>query len=179
MVKLKAKGHEIEAVAVTGSYNRRAVQFSNRIIAALKKIGVKRDDIDVHLEGMAGRKAKASATWFALGHMMHYGSNQQARFVDNLGIVLKIIEAETSLVFSGKKTLSEFIEEFREDEDIDEKRTKAREFLGVGPDSADLEEINKRYKEMAKELHPDKPTGDTEKFKKLNSAHKTLKRELQ
>ncbi len=94
-------------------------------------------------------------------------------------IVLKVIEAETSLVISEKKTRNEFIEEFREETDINEKRTKAREFLGVEPDSADLEHINKRYKEMAKELHPDKPTGDTEKFKKLNSAHKILKRELQ
>ena len=33
-------------------------------------------------------------------------------------------------------------------------------------------------KEMAKTLHPDTPTGDVEKFKKLNHAHKILKREL-
>ncbi|MCX9025094.1 MAG: DnaJ domain-containing protein [Candidatus Methanoperedens sp.] len=35
-----------------------------------------------------------------------------------------------------------------------------------------------KYKALAKELHPDMPTGDTEKFKQLNIAHKILKREL-
>jgi len=37
---------------------------------------------------------------------------------------------------------------------------------------------NKKHREMAKELHPDMSTGDTEQFKKLNIAHKILKREL-
>ena len=39
--------------------------------------------------------------------------------------------------------------------------------------------INKKYKELAKEHHPDMPGGNTEKFKAINHAHKTLKRELE
>ncbi|MDP2845958.1 MAG: J domain-containing protein, partial [Candidatus Methanoperedens sp.] len=65
-----------------------------------------------------------------------------------------------------------------EDSDVEDKRKEAREFFGVEPDSNDLEIITKKYKALAKELHPDMPSGDTEKFKQLNIAHKILKREL-
>lgn len=58
-----------------------------------------------------------------------------------------------------KKTFDDFISEFREDSDVDGKRKEACEFFGVGPDLNDLEIITKKYKAMAKELHPDMPSG--------------------
>lgn len=178
MIKLKLKGHHIEGVATKDSFNRRALQFKNRIIYALQKVGVKKDDIDVPLEIMAGKKAKASVTWYANKHRMYYSCSTQGKFVDNLQVISKIIERETGLVDLGEKTLQEFYAEFEEDDDVEEKRVLAREFLGVEEESNDIEAINKKYKKMAKELHPDTPTGNTEKFKKLNNAHKILKREL-
>jgi len=178
MVKLKIKGHEIEVEMAKNSFNRRAVQLQNRIITTLQKIGVKRDCVDIELESMAGRKAKAGATWYGHGYRMHYSNNSQAKFVDNLAVVCKIIEVEVNRVLTEEKTLHEFIEEFKEDSDIDDKRKEAREFFGLEHDAKDIEIINKKYKELAKELHPDTPTGSTEKFKELNAAHKILKREL-
>ena len=53
MVKLRIKGHEIEVELAKDSFNRRAVQLQNRIIASLQKIGVKRDYVDIELESMA------------------------------------------------------------------------------------------------------------------------------
>ena len=79
---------------------------------------------------------------------------------------------------AAKKLIAASTIRFREDKDVDNKRKEAREFFGVAPDLNDLEIITKKYKDMAKELHPDMPTGDTEKFKQLNIAHKILKREL-
>ncbi len=178
MVKLKIKGHEIEIGLALNSFNRRAVQLQNRIISNLQKIGIKKDYIDIELEKMAGRKAKASATWFGHSHRMHYANNSQDKFVDNLAVVCKIIEVEVGRVLSEEKTLQEFIEEFREEEDIEEQRKGAREFFGLEHSHKDIETINKKYKDLAKEHHPDKPTGSIEKFKELNKAHKILKREL-
>ncbi len=178
MAKLRAKGHEIETMEIKDSFNRRAVQFQNRIITALRKIGIKSEAVDVPLEGLAGKKAKAGATWFGSGHRMYYSINTQPKFVDNLQVISKVIEAEVGLVLSEEKTMQEFIDEFKEDEDIDAKRKEAREFLGLTHDADDIELINKRYKDMAKEYHPDTEGGSVEKFKKLNSAHKILKREL-
>ena len=134
--------------------------------------------MDLELDGFCGREAKASVTWYYDGHRMQYESTSQKRFIDNLSVVAQVIEKEIEFVLSEKKPLEEFIAEFAEDEDVHDERKEAREFFGLEEDHKDIEEVNKRYKEMAKTLHPDMPTGDAEKFKKLNQAHKTLKREL-
>jgi len=172
------KGHEIETVIVKNAHNRKALQLKNNIVMLLRSIGINENDIDVPVENVAIKKAKAYATWYHSGHRMYYSHNMQGKYVDNLHVLFKVIEIESNLVLSEKKTFDDFITEFREDKDVDNKRKEAREFFGVAPDSNDLEIITKKYKAMAKELHPDMPTGDTEKFKQLNVAHKILKREL-
>ena len=172
------KGHEIETVIIKNAHNRRAIQLKNNIFKLLTSIGINENDIDVPVENIAIKKAKASATWYYSGHRMYFSHNMQSKFVDNLHVLFKVIEMESSLVLSEKKTFDDFISEFREDSDVDDKRKEAREFFGVSHDLNDLEIISKKYKDMAKELHPDMPTGDTEKFKQLNIAHKILKREL-
>ena len=82
-------------------------------------------------------------------------------------------------LLSGQKTAEEFIRDFSEDKDIKDKRKEAREILGVAHDATDLDQINQNYRELAKKHHPDMPEGNPEKFKEINLAHKTLKRELQ
>ena len=66
---------------------------------------------------------------------------------------------------------------FNEDQDIEKQRVEAREILGVEKDCLDLEVINAKYKNLAKNHHPD-AGGDQEMFKKINRAHKMLKKEL-
>lgn len=172
------KGHEIETVIFKNAHNRRAMQLKNNIFKLLTSIGINENDIDVPVENIAVKKAKASATWYYSGHRMYYSHNMQNKYVDNLHVLFKVIESESSLVLSEKKTFDDFITEFREDKDVEDKRKEAREFFGVAHDLNDLEIITKKYKALAKELHPDMPSGDTEKFKQLNIAHKILKREL-
>lgn len=175
---VKIKGHEIGSIIVKDASNRRAIQFKNNIIKVLKKIGVIEDDINIPLERIAIKKAKASATWYISDHRMHYSHNLQNKYVENLYVLFKVIETEANLVLSGQNTLRNFISEFKEDSDVYDKRKEAREFFDCDHDEHDFEIINKKYKVMAKELHPDMSTGDTEKFKQLNIAHKILKREL-
>jgi hypothetical protein len=160
------KGHEIETVIVKNAHNRKALQLKNNIVMLLRNIGVNENDIDVPIENVAMKKAKASATWYHSGHRMYYSHNMQSKYVDNLHVL------------SEQKSFNDFITEFREEKDVEDKRKEARAFFGVEPDSNDLEIITKKYKALAKELHPDMPSGDIEKFKQLNIAHKILKREL-
>lgn len=172
------KGHEIKIMPVKSAFNRKAQQFNNSIITLLKRIGVDERDVDITFENMAIKKAKASVTWYVSDHRMYFSYNLQNRFVDNLYILFKVIEIETNLILSGKKTVDEFIKTFEEDSDIEDKRKNARKYLDLDPEENDLDIINKKYKTMARKLHPDMSCGDTEKFKLLNNAHKTLKREL-
>ncbi|MCX6803330.1 MAG: J domain-containing protein [Candidatus Diapherotrites archaeon] len=178
METLKIKGHSIHFTPAKDSFNRRALQYKNKLITTLGRLGVIRDDVELELDGYCGRDAKAMVTWYYAGHRMQYEHTKQKKFVDNLNIITQLIEKEVELVLSEKKPLEEFIAEFAEDEDVHDERKEAREFFGLEHDHKDIHEINKRYKEMAKTLHPDMPTGDVEKFKKLNHAHKILKREL-
>lgn len=178
MKVIKIKSHSIHVIPAKDSFNRRALAYKNRLISTLGKLGVVRDDVDLELEGNCAREAKATVTWYYGGHRMQYECTSEKKYVDNLFIVSKVIENEVGLVLADEKPLEEFINEFVEDEDVDVERKEAREFFGLAHDHKDIEEVNKKYKEMAKTLHPDMPTGDVEKFKKLNHAHKILKREL-
>ncbi|MCR4336093.1 MAG: J domain-containing protein [archaeon] len=179
MVKVKIKGHEVEALSMKTASNRRALQFKNMIVEKLRLVGVKKDDVEIPLESIVTKKVKASVTWYSKNHRMYYSNNSQKTFIENLYLCLKLLEIEINQVVSGKKTITEFVHEFQEDIAVDDERKDAREFLGLEHDNHDLEIIDKKYKELAKEFHPDTPNGSTEKFKKLNHAHKILRRELQ
>ena len=179
MTKLKIKGHEFTAVIAKDSFHRRAVQYRNKIIDTLRKIGLTEDDVDIEVEAAAMKKAPASATWFFEGYRMHYSYQSADRFVDNLYVVFKVIELEVNALLNETRTVNEFISEFSEDKDVKKQREEARELLGLSHDTIDLELIDKKYKELAKLHHPDMEGGNIDKFKAINRAHKILKRELQ
>lgn len=178
MAPIKVKGYEFDAVSIRDSHDRRAVQIKNKIIGSLGRIGLTEDDIDVPLESGAFRFAPAGVTWYIEGHRLHY-SFQSKKFVENLYVVSKVIELEVNALLEGTKNLDEFIRDFSEDKDVQEQRLKARELLGVSKESLDFEDIDAKYKALARKYHPDMPEGSVEKFKEINNAHKILKRELQ
>ncbi len=178
MATLTIKGHTFNAFIVKDSFNRRAQIFKNTIIESLGKIGIKEDQTDIHLEVFALKRGPASATWYMDGYRLYYSYNGSLKFVENLYVVMKVIELEVNALLKGEKTAEEFIRDFTEDRDIEAQRKEARELLGVDSDSLDMELINKKYKLLAKEHHPDMG-GNPETFKAINRAHKMLKRELE
>jgi len=179
MAAIKVKGHEFAALSIKDSFDRRALQYKNKITAALRKIGIKEDDVGIELEAVSVKSAPASASWYVWGHLLHYSYKSPKKYVENLYIVFKVIELEVNALLAGQKTQQEFISEFSEGDDFEDKRKEAREILGVAPDALDLDHIDSKYKDLAKKCHPDMPGGNADKFKEINRAHKILKRELQ
>lgn len=179
MVLIKIKGYEFDARSIKDSFNRRSQKFKNNIINDLRKIGVIEDDIMVKLEPIAIKRVAASASWYVEGFRLHYSYKAGKNYVENLYVVSKLIEFEVKAILEDKKTIDQFITDFTEEKEVEEERKAARELIGVDEDSLDLDLINKKYKNLAKDLHPDMSTGNTEKFKALNRAHKILKRELE
>jgi hypothetical protein len=179
MVMIRTRGYEFESVICKDSFNRRAVQYKNQIIQLLGKLGVKEDDTEIPLEKVAIKKAQATVSWYFNGHYMEYTYRTASRFVDNLYIVKKVLELKINDFLNGVININDITNEFSEGKDIEKQRIEAREALGVNPDSMDINLINKNYKILAKEFHPDMPNGDMERFKKINHAHKILKKELE
>ena len=179
MERINVKGHEFSTFSVVSAFNRRSIQFSQNIINSLKKLGLTEDNIDIPLETNGIKKAPASASWWIDGYFLYYSYASCGKFVENLYVVSKVIELEVNALLNEEKTAEEFIHEFTEDADIEKKRKEARNVLGLHHDAMDMGLINKKYKVLAKEHHPDMPMGSTEKFKEINNAHKTLKRELE
>ena len=178
MATARIKGHEISLITVKDSHGRKAQQFRNNIIVSLGKIGLTEDDIDIVLEPIASKKLPAFASWYLEGYHLHYSYSASSNFASNLCVVFKVIEAEIKALLDGKKTIQEFISDFSEEKEITQTRKEAREILGVSTDCTDMALIDKAYKALAKEAHPDMPTGSVEGFKRINNAHKVLKREL-
>lgn len=177
MSMVNIKGYDFKEITIRDSYNRRALQYQNKIIGLFKKFGLSEDDVDIVLENNAMRKAQASVSWYMLDEHLFFSYNGCAKYVENLAMVSQVIEFFLYLLSEGEITREEFIKEFEEDHDVLRQRKEAREVLGVDEKSTDFEEIHKKYKLLAKEHHPD-IGGDTERFQKINAAHKILKREL-
>ena len=178
METITIKGYEFKALLARDSYTRRALQYKNNIIASLNKIGVLTDDIIVDLEPLAIKNSQASATWYTEGYRLYYSYKSAKKYVDNLYVVSKVIELEVADILAGTKTFEEFLLEFTEPNDVDKMRKEARKILGVEEDVLDMAIIDKKYKELAKKYHPDISGGDQEMFKRINNAHKILRREL-
>ena len=172
---LNIKGFEIAEYKIQGSSSRRALMYKNSIISTLRKIGIPEDDINIELINVAIQNKPAAVSWYF--HDSHlYFSYNKFNFVANMHVIAKLLERYVEALLNGEKSEEDFIRDFSEDVDVEEKRKQARELLGVG-DTKDAKEIDRKYKELAKDHHPDKG-GDTKKFQEINKAHKLLKREL-
>ena len=179
MTKITIKGKEFHIPPVKDSYNRRSIQYRNNIITVLRKISINEDDVDVQLENAAMKKIQAKASWYIAGHHLYYSYKGANNYAENLYVVFKVIENEVNALLNEDKKVDDFIFEFSEEHDVEDERKKAREILGLEHDEMDLNIITKKYKDLARDHHPDMPNGDTEKFKEINKAHKILKRELE
>jgi hypothetical protein len=175
---VKIKGNEIAAPKITGSYDRKAVQIQNHIVETLRQIGIERDNVHIEMEKVAQRKAPASASWYFNGRNMKYSYALMPRFVENLYIIDKVLRLEVEKLLNEEINTDQFTREFSEDDDLNEQLLEARKILGVSADEKDFELISKKYKELAKECHPDMPDGDHVLFQKINAAHKLIKKEL-
>jgi hypothetical protein len=172
------KGYEFEKITTISAHDRRALQYKNKIMSCLKKIGMDEDYIDISMDSIVTRKAQAMVSWYMGDDHLLFSYNSSTKFVDNLGMVAKVIEHFTNLFDKDEINEEKFLGLFAEDEDVFNQRKKAREVIGVDEDSLNFEEMHKSYKKLSKKHHPDMPEGDLEKFKKINEAHKILKREL-
>ncbi|MFH0808372.1 MAG: J domain-containing protein [archaeon] len=176
---VKVKGNEIEIPVYRDSFDRRAVQVENRIMATLKMLNIDRDNVKLKMERNARLKARAKVSWYFEGRNLSYSYSLCSKFIENLFVVDKVLETEVDRLLDNEISLDEFHREFASDDKADEKLIEARRTLGVAEDCEDFEEISKHYKILARKFHPDMNGGDHEMFQKINAAHKLIRKELE
>lgn len=177
MNKVRIKGLDITIPRFKDSFSRRAQSIENKICQTLSKIGVERDDVDVNMQGMPIKRLPANVRWYFDGLNLFFEHSAQKNYLENLFVVSKILEFEVENLLSGEINKEDFKHKFESDNDLDQKKIEARLTLGLADEENDLQVINKAYKDLAKKNHPD-AGGDLEEFKKINSAHKLLIKEL-
>lgn len=178
MANIKIKGNEIAVPNITNSFDRRAIQIQNNIIATLKLIGIERDNVRMPIEKVPQKKAPASVSWYFNGRNLKYSYSLLPRFIDNLYIIDKVLKIEVEKLVSDEINADQFCREFSEDEDLSSQLAEARKTLGVSADEKDFELISKKYKDLARTHHPDMPEGSHDTFQKINAAHKLIQKEL-
>jgi hypothetical protein len=179
MTLVKIRNQEYNIPLTKDSFSRRATQYTNQIYENLRLLGISKDDVNISEERLVIKRAPANVSFWLKDFHCNFTYNKMPKFVDNLLVVLKVIEFHVHQLISEELSFEEFVDIFKEDSDILEQQEKAREFFGLEKDHVDLETVNKKYKLLAKDLHPDMPGGDPLKFKELNKHHKILKRELE
>jgi hypothetical protein len=175
---VKIKGNEIVLPSITNSFERRSVQIQNSIISTLKQLGIDRDNVRMPMERIAQKKAPASVEWWMQGRNLKYSYSLMPRFIENLCVIDKVLKIEVEKLLSKEITFDQFAREFSEDDDLSDQLREARKTLGVDESEKDFELISKKYKDLARQHHPDMPEGDHELFQKVNAAHKLIKKEL-
>lgn len=171
-------GHDFEQITIRDSYYRRALQYERKILTYLKRFELTEDDVNIPIEQNAMRNVQASVAWYLDDAHLFFSYTGSSKFVENLAMVAQVIDYFSQRLIEGDIDLKQYVELFKEDYDISEKRMHAREVLGVHEDSKDFDEMNVNYRRLSKEYHPDMPTGNLDKFKEINNAHKILKKEL-
>ncbi len=180
MTTYSVKGHEIEGKITKSAYDRKVVLFANNIIEELKKLNITRDDVEIKVNVLGNKNVPAVIEFWSQGHYGRFSYSLTNRFVDNMYIIQELVKLEVAEVLSGKKQMSEFFHTFESEgnrKEISKDLDEAKKTLGLSQNEKDLEVINKAYKNLAKLHHPD-AGGDLDEFKKVNKAHKLIKKEM-
>lgn len=179
MPTITVRRHSISSLNTKSVSQRKIVQISNQIVATLSHLGVHEDDVEVQQERIAIKRCPAEVFFWVDGQHCHFSYHQCTTFIENLWVISKVLQLEVARVLDGSWALDEFVYSFAEKTDVTDLRKKAREIIGVSQDCFDMDEVQRKYKKLAKQHHPDMPNGDHVAFQRINKAHKVLKKELE
>jgi hypothetical protein len=180
MESFLVKGYSIESKVTKSAYDRKAVLFANTIVEELRKLGIPRDDIEIKTNILGNKNVPALLEFWTQGRYLRFSFSLTKRFIDNLYIISQLVKLEVQDVLEEKKTIQEFLEDFSESSSSKKlalELREAKELLGLDEKESNVELINQEYKKLARKHHPD-AGGDVEEFKKINKAHKLIKKEM-
>lgn len=174
MERINVNGRNIYIKPGKSRYTKTAYQLSQMIYHDLERIGITRAFVELPIpRNPLSLSIPAEISWRVNGQEYYYKASRQERYVDNLGVIWKVINAEVYAIKNGLKEFGVVMNQFRLDYDPKTIQKTPHEILGIDPTITDKEYIKYRYKQLAKLKHPD-VGGDPEEFKKIKDAYDKL-----
>lgn len=181
MDKTIVNGKEIVVKPTKSTFGKTAFQISREIYSDLGRIGITEEYIDLNLpRNTLIRNTLAEISWYVNEKNFYFSCSTQNRYVDNLGVIGKVISQESYAIRNGLKSFGQVMNQFKLDYDPNGEKTRTpREIMGVDENNKDLDYITFKYRGRAKEIHPDIIKGDDNKMKELNEAYEIIKKEFE
>ena len=175
--KITVNGREVIIKQNESNFKKSISTMMREIKQSFKLIGITEEFIELNMPryGEEKRTKVAEVTWSVNGVNHYYRSDKQCSFQNNLGVINKVIEMDAYAIRKGLKPFGQVMSQYLLEGGKAE--LTPRQFLGIREDMKDLGYIEYKYKEKAKEMHPD-VGGDAEEFKKLQEAYNKIKEEL-
>jgi len=176
MTKISVNGKEVNIRPTRSRFTKTAHMMKQEILSDFKRIGITEEYIDLTIvRNPLKRDEPAQIGWVVNGDDYYYRCTTQERYVDNLGVLGKVISQESYAIRNGLKTFGQVMRQFRLGyEEGGEKIKSPHDVLGITNDIKDKEFITWKFKQLAKKLHPDTETGDKKKFQELKEAYEEL-----
>jgi len=180
MTKIKVNGREIIITPTKSTFRSSASEMSKKIYRCFEKIGITAEYIELNTPRNPLKKNEvAEICWYVNEEDFYYSCDKQERYIDNLGVIAKIIDQDTYAIRNGMKSFAQVMNQFKLGYDETGIKDKTpREVLGVPDYMDDLNYIKFMYKKRAKEVHPDQggAPGDMEE---LTKAYQQIQDELE
>jgi len=180
VTRIEVNGTNITIIPTISRFKKTAFVISEKIYHALSSIGIAKEFITLNIpRNPLKYDTAAEIAWVVNGEDHYYSCNTQETYRDNLGVISKVIIQDAYAIRNGMKSFGQVMNQFKigYDESGDKIRSP-REILGVPDSMNDLDYIRFKYKQKAKELHPD-TGGDPEEFQELQEAYDSVKKELE
>ena len=176
---VEVNGKKIKIRPGKSRFTRTAYQITQDILKSFRRVGIEEEHLEIlQPRNILHSQKSAEIKWYVNGENFYYKADRQDRYVDNLGVISKVIEQDVYAICNGMKSFGQVMNQFRLGYDPEGKKIlNPRQILGIPNDIKDLDYITFKYKQLAKEAHPDRG-GSKERFQEINEAYKILKEEL-
>ena len=180
MGTIEVNGKRIYIKPTKSTFTKGCGSMQKGIYDNLARIGITKEYIDLPIpRNVLKLDEPAMINWKVNGKEYFYQSSKQERFIDNLGVLAKVIAYESYAIRNEMKSFGQVMSQFQIGYSEDGVKIRSpRQILCLDDNCKDFEYITFRYKQKCKETHPDNG-GDVEEFKAVQQAYEELKKELE
>ena len=178
MATIEVNGRHVEIKINKTSAGKNIGAYKRDILRWLERIGISKEHVSIEHSHYGYEDPFAEIRWVVNNKEYYYKCNTQDNATGCVAAIEQLVHYEVIFIERGIKTFGQVMNQFRIGFDPEAPHTRTpREIIGIPDSNNDLAYIKFKYKQKAKELHPDQG-GDPEQMQELNEAFEQIKKEL-